>query len=108
MKMKNYFSILLLAAIIFVPFTTSAQVTIGSGEAPHSFSVLELISNQTMGFRLPQMDNDQREALEKSPEFIAEESGAARGLMIFNIEYGCLQVWCGSRWISLCIGEDPS
>ena len=82
--MKNYFSTLLLAAIIFVPFTTSAQVTIGSGEAPHSFSVLELISNQA-GLRLPQMTTAQRTAMTNTAEFQAEAQDAALGLKIFNI-----------------------
>ena len=100
--MKKYIIALLLTAIICAPFSLSAQITIGSGEAPSGFSVLELISNNERGLRLPRMTTPQRIALEETPEFQAEIEGAAMGLMIFNTTEGCLEVWSGSCWISLC------
>jgi len=104
MKMKNYFLTLLLTAMLCIPFTASAQVTIGSGAAPHSFSVLELISNQA-GLRLPQMTTAQRTAMTNTAEFQAEAQDAALGLKIFNIETRCVDVWNGYAWISFCYVE---
>ena len=105
--MKKYIITLLLAAIICAPFSLSAQVTIGSDEAPRGFSVLELISNDERGLRLPRMTTPQRTALEDTPEFKAEAERAAMGLMIFNTTEGCLEVWNGSDWISLCMSKLP-
>ena len=106
MTTKNYFLQLLIAAVVFVPFAANAQITIGSGEAPQSFSVLELISDHT-GLRLPQMDNAQRTAMQNTDEFQAEINGRAMGLKIFNTDMQCVQYWSGSErgWISLCDGR---
>ena len=97
MNTKKIFFALFLTAVIFVPFTTSAQVTIGSAEAPQSFSVLELISNQG-GLRLPQMTSTERNAMMETDEFQAEKTGKAVGLMIFNTSIRCVETWNGERW----------
>ena len=100
--MKNYFSTLLLAAMIFVPFTAGAQVTIGSGEAPHSFSVLELTGGGTQGLRLPQMSEGDRDDMVLTQAFQDEKTGLAVGLMIFNTSSSCVEFWDGSDWVLLC------
>ena len=98
---KNIIS-LLLTAIICASFNLSAQVTLGSGEAPREFSVLELINNDTQGLRLPQMTMKQRIALQNSQEFQNEKTNRARGLMIFNTSNRCVEIWSGTEWISQC------
>jgi len=80
----------------------NAQVTIGAQKASQTFSVLELISNSRRGMRLPQLNTDQRTALEQSADFQNEITGLARGLTIFNTDNNCVETWNGSQWISLC------
>lgn len=80
----------------------TAQVTIGEGKEPESFSVLELISNQKRGLRLPQMEAEHRDRMTdtfKDDETLNEK---AEGLMIFNQTIGCIEYWNGSNWINLC------
>ncbi len=107
--MKKTFKHCLLAAMFLAPVVAGAQVTIGSGKAPEKFSVLELISNDTLGLRLPQMNNDQRKAMEITEEFKAAKTGAAMGLQIFNTSTKCVETWNGSVWISSCVmcGDVP-
>ena len=100
--MKKYIFTLFLTTIICAPLSLSAQTTIGCGEAPQEFSVLELISNDTQGLRLPQMTMTQRIALQNSQEFQSEKTNRARGLMIFNTSNRCVETWNGDFWISRC------
>ena len=102
----NLRNILTIFAVALYAISANAQVIIGSGNAPHSFSVLELINNDIQGFRLPQMYECERDAMEESPEFQAVKLDKAVGLMIFNLSNGCVEIWRGSYWISLCYGED--
>ncbi|MDR1372156.1 MAG: fibrobacter succinogenes major paralogous domain-containing protein [Dysgonamonadaceae bacterium] len=81
----------------------SAQVTIGSLDSPQDFSILELVSNETGGLRLPQLTAAQREALELSSDFNAEKTGKAMGLQIFNTTTLCVETWNGAEWIQACI-----
>jgi len=76
----------------------TAQVTIGDDYAPQPFSVLELISNNTHGLRLPQMTIAQRNAI--SDAYGSKEE--MKGLTIFNIETNCVETWNGTVWISMC------
>ena len=80
----------------------NAQVTVGALKAPQTFSVLELISKSQRGMRLPQLNTDQRTALEQSADFQNQKTGLARGLTIFNTDNNCMETWNGSEWISLC------
>ena len=98
---KTFFLSLLLATVLCVPFTANAQITIGGGDAPQGFSVLELISNRNMGLRLPQMTTDERNAL--IPEL--EGNPKAEGLLIFNTSNSCIEGWNGTRWVSFCDGN---
>ncbi len=105
--MKKNFKNCLLAAMFLAPFVAGAQVTIGSGEKPADFSVLELISNNTRGLRLPQVNNDQRQNIENS--FGDKKTNEAMGLQIFNTDTKCVETWNGSVWISSCVmcGDVP-
>ena len=100
MTFKKTFSKLLLATILCASFSISAQVTIGSGEPPHSFSVLELIGGGTQGLRLPQMCEDARDDMVRTDEFQAQKEGLAVGLQIFNTTRRSVETWDGEDWIS--------
>jgi uncharacterized protein (TIGR02145 family) len=94
----------LTAAIIFAATTASltAQVTIGEDKSPENFSVLELISNNTRGLRLPQLTTSERDNVQASLAFKAEITGKAMGLQIFNTDTKCVETWNGAEWISAC------
>ena len=114
--MKKFFLPLLLTAMLCVPFTASAQVTIGSGNPPSQWSVLDLdnsarITNdeQPLALHLPRLTLGQRNdlALEALRLTNPNEAESARGLMIFRIDcdnpaIGCLEVWNGSKWVPFC------
>ena len=110
--MKNYFSTLLLAAILCAPFTVSAQVTIGSDRAPSPWSLLDLDNSerarnneQPKALHLPRLTDDDRDDL--NLEATAGPESPARGLMIFNTDNECVEFWSGTAWISLCEGDEP-
>ena len=112
MTTKKTFFALFLAAIIFVPFTTSAQITIGSGNEPSQWSLLDLDNReqeQPKALHLPRLDTEERRLLTES--FTPNDKEAAKGLMIYRTdaisigdnEYlGCLEFWNGAEWISMC------
>ncbi|MDR1373145.1 MAG: SUMF1/EgtB/PvdO family nonheme iron enzyme [Dysgonamonadaceae bacterium] len=83
-----------------------AQVTIGSLDDPQPFSVLELISNRG-GLRLPQLDSDQRDALNLGSLSPASQQ-AALGLEIFNTDTQCVETWNGVEWIQTCYNNTPT
>ena len=80
----------------------NAQVIIGETKAPQPFSVLELISNQSKGLRLPQMSEADRNTMQASSQFQAQKTNAALGLRIFNLDSNCIDTWNGEKWISEC------
>jgi uncharacterized protein (TIGR02145 family) len=82
-----------------------AQVTIGAGTPPHDFSVLELISNQNMGLRMPLLTTGERDNMTMTAEFQTYKEDLAKGLTIFNTTTDCLEFWNGAKWISKCDGE---
>ena len=114
--MKKFFLTLLLTAMMCVPFTTSAQVTIGSGNPPSQWSVLDLDNSeqaQPLALHLPRLTTQERD--EELTPTLTEE---ARGLMIFRTDVkrvssspvryiGCLEVWNGEIWLSFCVCDDP-
>jgi hypothetical protein len=87
--------------------TVRAQVTIGDSTAPQTFSVLELISNQKTGLRMPQLTTAQRNTMTETPEFVSNMDNLAKGLTIYNTTNDCLEFWNGTKWISRCTGETP-
>ena len=91
---------IILSAMMFAGIL-SAQVTIGSSGAPQVFSILELVSNNTRGLRLPQLSADQREALNLG-SLTGDQAVKAQGLQIFNTTTHCVETWNGVKWISQC------
>ncbi|MDR3327536.1 MAG: hypothetical protein LBT04_05345 [Prevotellaceae bacterium] len=97
---KVLFFTLLIAVMATMPQGAMSQVTIGADQPPQSFSVLELISNSTRGLRLPQLKENQRNALQTQIEgSAAATKDLARGLTIYNSTRNCVQYWNGSDWI---------
>jgi hypothetical protein len=109
MKKKKLFnslptaSILIFAAAIAMSGNARAQVTIGADLEPQPFSILELISGNSMGLRLPQMTTAQRNEMVLTEEFQLEKTGKARGLQIFNTTTLCVETWNGAKWIEQCM-----
>lgn len=108
--------LLLLSIIFFFSFSffgLYAQVTVGDGIPPQSFSILEIVSNSTGGVRLPQLTSAERDILSNTPEFKAEnhragntqKPGLGLGLTIYNTDTNCIEYWNGQKWISLCSGN---
>jgi uncharacterized protein (TIGR02145 family) len=89
-------------------FGLNAQVTIGADKSPESFSVLELISNQTKGLRLPQMDSTYRNQMVATQEFQNKKNSEAEGLTIFNTDTKCVETWNGTVWIQQCGLTQPT
>jgi formylglycine-generating enzyme required for sulfatase activity len=83
----------------------NAQVTIGKDKSPEPFSVLELISNDTRGLRLPQLTTDQRDAVQGT--FDTEATDKSMGLQIFNTKTRCVETWNGVAWIQTCPPSGP-
>jgi len=100
MTNKNLFVILLGLTLISSPMYS--QVTIGADKSPEKFSVLELISNNTHGLRLPLMTTTERDEMTMTDEFQAKAKAEAEGLTIFNTDTQCVEVWNGTQWISWC------
>ena len=110
MKQHNYkiaivncqLSIILMALLFALPL--KAQVNIGSLDSPHPFSILELTTteNNHGGLRMPQLDNDERAAAQEKFNETTATAEAAKGLVIYNTDTGCLEFWNGKEWISLC------
>jgi formylglycine-generating enzyme required for sulfatase activity len=115
-------STLATVAIIWALSTvsTKAQVTIGSLDTPQNFSILELISNNTRGLRLPQLTQAERDLLDGTEAntsgastamlaarsaFATEKTGKAEGLQIFNTTTKCVNTWNGTVWIEECYGS---
>jgi len=99
LSIVNYqLSILLL---LFFALPLKAQVTIGAQKAPHSYSVLELMSAK--GLRLPMLSNDERDALN-----LTSDSTEAGGLVIYNTDIDCVEFWSDGKWIDLCSATPAS
>ncbi|MDR1544992.1 MAG: hypothetical protein LBS50_11445 [Prevotellaceae bacterium] len=100
-------SILMLTLGLAMSGNARAQVTVGADLEPQPFSVLELISNDSKGLRLPQLTTGLRDTvLMKSTDFIAEKKGKALGLTIFNTSTNCVNTWNGTKWIEECMSCD--
>ncbi|MDR1563235.1 MAG: hypothetical protein LBS54_09220 [Dysgonamonadaceae bacterium] len=97
--MKKYFFIA--AALLLLSAGAKAQVTIGSADNPHSFSILELVGGGTRGLRLPQMTTAERDGLQLG-DLTGDVAAKAQGLEIFNTDTKCVETWNGSKWIESC------
>jgi len=97
--MKLKFSIIQLvsySAILLFALPLKAQVTIGAQKAPHSYSVLELMSTKG-GLRLPMLNTSDRDALN-----LTSDSTEASGLFIYNTDMDCVEFWSNGAWTDIC------
>jgi len=109
MKLANFkqkrciwpiFRILLLLAIFTFTQTILAQVTIGSGEPPQNYSILEVVSSSAEpgGLRLPHVSETDKLRIDTE---ITLSPGKSKGLLIFNTDKGELEYWDGTEWATL-------
>lgn len=78
-----------------------AQVTIGSGDKPQNYSVLELVSPSSApkGLRLPCLTTQERSDLNLGT-LTGEAKTKAAGLLIYNTDDSVLEFWDGTNWVS--------
>jgi len=95
-----------LSAMIFFILPVRAQVTIGDKVAPHSFSIVEIETTyQKGGLRLPQLTAAKCDSLKNEflkPAASQEYKDAAEGLVVYNVDAGCVEFWRGTDWESAC------
>ena len=101
-RIKIFKSVLLVLLVFFATKPITGQVTIGALKDPESFSLLELVSENKKGLRLPQIETT---ALRDAISANFTDNDLAYGLQIFNMETNCIEYWNGKQWISLCIGS---
>lgn len=84
------------AIMLFTTAYTKAQVTIGAGIAPQSYSVLEISTENTKGgIRMPQLSTSERNGLSLTNDI------KTYGLTIYNTDSGYLEYWNGNGWVQL-------
>ncbi|MDR2948276.1 MAG: hypothetical protein LBV71_03615 [Prevotella sp.] len=92
--------IILMLLTIFTQ-TSYAQVTIGAGEPPQEFSILEISAKYTKGgLDLPQLSTHERDSITATPAFKKEMAGKACGLTLFNTDKKEVQYWDGAQWVT--------
>lgn len=90
--MKVLKSSLLIVAAMFISFSASAQVGIGTTD-PHVSSILEL-SSTTSGLLIPRVTTTQMTAI--------NGSSPATGLVVYNTTESCIYFYDGANWQSTC------
>jgi hypothetical protein len=65
--------------------------SVGLGAIPNDNAILD-ISSTTKGFLFPRLDNTQRATI----------TSPAQGLMIYNTNSQCLEVYVNTSWLPLC------
>lgn len=84
------------AIMLFAAVYTKAQVTIGAGVAPQTYSVLEISTENTKGgIRMPQLSTSERNGLSLTNDI------KTYGLTIYNTDSGYLEYWNGNGWVQL-------
>jgi len=113
MKEKLFVQLFLSAMILLLaPTGASAQVTIGSGNPPSSWSLLDLDtkpgdeSGVKRGLHLPRLSTKERDAL-VDDKSASNTQSLAVGLFLYNTDTHCLDFWNGSGWISICADDMP-
>lgn len=79
-----------LQELMYLTDANGAGVGIGTSN-PNSSALVDITSTDK-GFLVPRMTTAQRDAI----------SNKAEGLMIYNLQVHCLQVWNATEWISTC------
>jgi len=102
---------IVLLTVLFVTMPLRAQVTVGDTEAPHPFSLLELVAKPPTvgGLRLPQLTDAQCGDLKTfftSGTTSSEDKVAAEGLVVYNTDAHCIFFWGDGDWVSAC-NETP-
>ena len=106
MKKLTFFkAVIIISLLINCAFINlNAQVTIGDNKVSEPFSVLELVSNDTRGMRLPQLTTAERLSISNAnggnPEMM--------GLTVFDKDTKCVEVWNGFVWIEKCAPFEQS
>lgn len=88
----------LLISSIIVSYTSFAQIGIGT-QLPHSSSILD-IESDSKGFLPPRMTTAERDVI--------NGGSISEGLIIYNNEDNCLNVFNGASWINLCSNSGSS
>ncbi|NDV95151.1 hypothetical protein D0T84_09490 [Dysgonomonas sp. 521] len=108
MKTNKLIKTTLTACLLSLTISLQAQVTMGGNKEPEIFSVLELISNESAGLRMPILSTQERDDITTTQKFQDNATGLAKGLTIYNTSNDCLEFWSGTKWISTCKGETPT
>ena len=99
--MTKQFLLFILLGLFMILTPTLGQVTIGDNKVPEKFSILEIVSNDKGGLRLPQVTTQKRND-DITP--LVKGNDLANGLVIYNLDCDCIEYWNGSKWVSLCLG----
>ena len=96
---KQNWLLTLMAIALLSGLPAKAQVTIGDQKMPETFSILELVSGNNKGLRLPQITNSiQRDAqITNVGDF--KSNPLYKGLQIYNLDAKQVETWDGNRWV---------
>lgn len=92
--------ILILCCTLFTTvFTTQAQVTIGTNQAPQKYSILEVVSsaNNTGGLRLPHLSDADKATINSD---ILGDPEKSQGLLIYSTANNRVEFWDGTKWVA--------
>lgn len=93
--MKNKITLLALTLLISVFTNLYAQVTIGSGNAPLPFSILQIDTGSIKGgIRLPQIRETGKDSI-----LVSGNTTTAPGLTIYNTTSKSVEYWDGTVWV---------
>jgi uncharacterized protein (TIGR02145 family) len=108
MKIKRIYYCLLAVALL-LPVGIQAQVEIGSGKQPETFSVLEIdATNIKGGLRLPQLTTLVCDSLKTVFLGNPAKNAEAKGLTVYNIDTDCVWYWNGAKWVTQCAPVAPA
>ena len=97
MKYNKIPHILVIICTFFFTNNANAQVTIGGGTPPSSFSAIQVEGKG--GVRIPRMDLTGRTTLTNSWDAAAKLK--AEGLVIYNTSYDQMEFFDGTNWVSI-------
>ena len=99
-RIKILKGIALTLLVCFATIPMYGQVTIGSLKVPEEFSLLELVSGDNKGLRLPHIaTTEQRDAIFTNAAGF-KTNPLALGLQIYNMQTKSVETWNGTDWVS--------